>query len=214
MNGIYLLIPFKGLNTSKSRLSSVLPLSERRKLSLAMLLDVITVARKSKLLDKIYIVTPDLNISGSIKDVSLIFEPPPCDLNKAVQIGMNICIKMNAKAALILPADIPFIKPEDICNIIKLSSYEKRVIVICKSKSGGTNALLMKPPGIIPPCFGNESFEKHVLASKERNIPIKIYSSPTVETDVDYPDSLLTERLTLGENTRKVVEYFLAASFI
>ncbi|MEM1885373.1 MAG: hypothetical protein QXZ24_07175, partial [Candidatus Jordarchaeales archaeon] len=67
MNNTYLVIPFKGLETAKSRLSPLLPPDARQKLSLAMLLDVITAAKKSKMFKKILIVTTDRKFKVSYK---------------------------------------------------------------------------------------------------------------------------------------------------
>lgn len=205
MNNVHLVIPFKGLDAAKSRLSPFLSLSERRKLSFAMLLDVINVAKRSGIFKEIHIVTPDFSIASSLKGVNFIFERPPCDLNKAIQLGIAFCIRCNADSVLILPADLPFIKPEDILNIIELGEQDREVIVISRSRSGGTNALFIKPPGILPPQFGENSFKKHVSSSKARGIPVKVYSSQTVEVDIDHFSALLTEGLSLGENTKKVI---------
>ncbi|MEM3663240.1 MAG: 2-phospho-L-lactate guanylyltransferase [Candidatus Jordarchaeales archaeon] len=205
MNNIHLVIPFKGLDAAKSRLSPFLSLSERRKLSFAMLLDVIGIAKRSEIFKEIHIVTPDLSIVNSLKGVNFIFERLPCDLNKAIQLGIDFCTRCNADSVLILPADLPFIKPKDILNIVELGEQDQEVIVISQSRSGGTNALFMKPPGILPPQFGEDSFKKHVSSSKARGIPVKVYSSPTVEIDIDHLNDLLTEGLSLGKNTKEVI---------
>lgn len=206
MNEIYLVIPFKGLETAKSRLSPFLPPDVRQKLSLAMLLDVVAAAKKSKLFKEILIVTADRNFKVPCKGVTLIFESPPCELNKAVQLGINFCSEHGAKAALILPADLPFITPTDIENIVKMGEPDDKVVVISPSESDGTNALFMKPPGIIPPCYGEDSFKKHISASKERGVPVKVYTSPTIEVDIDYINALLTDFPNLGKNTKKVID--------
>ncbi|MEM4446665.1 MAG: 2-phospho-L-lactate guanylyltransferase [Candidatus Jordarchaeales archaeon] len=206
MNNTYLVIPFKGLETAKSRLSPFLPPDARQKLSLAMLLDVITAAKKSKMFKKILIVTTDRKFKVSYKGVTLIFESPPYDLNKAVQLGVDFCSKHGAKAALILPADLPLITPSDIKNIIKMGEPDEKVVVISPSESNGTNALFMKPPGIIPPYFGEDSFNKHISASRERGVSVKVYTSPTIKTDIDYINTLLINALNLGKNTKKVID--------
>lgn len=205
MSNIHLIIPFKGLDAAKSRLSFFLSKDERRKLSFAMLLDVIAAAKESEVFKEIHVVTPDLSLAIPLEGVTLIFEHPPCELNKAIQLGVEFCIKRNAEAILILPADLPFIKPRDIRNIVEMGKQDREVVVISQSESGGTNALFMKPPGIIPPKYGKDSFRKHVSTSKAKGIPVKIYASPTIKIDVDYPNSLLTQEFPLGKNTKEVV---------
>jgi len=205
MDNIHLIIPFKGLDMAKSRLSPFLSPNERRKLSLAMLLDVLVSSKKSGAFTEIHVVTPDPSITRLLREVNFIIEQPPYDLNKAVQLGIDFCMRRNADAVLILHADLPFIKPEDVLNIIELSKQNREIIVISQSKSGGTNALLIKPPDIIPPQFGEDSFKRHVSSSRAKGILVRTYASPTVEIDIDHPSALLTEGLILGENTKKVV---------
>jgi 2-phospho-L-lactate guanylyltransferase len=90
---------------------------------------------------------------------------------------------------LVLPADIPLITPEDVNQIVKLAD-KKPSIVISPSRNNGTNALLQKPPNLINPCFGPNSFSKHKTQASQRKIPTKIYKSEKVTLDIDSPKDI------------------------
>jgi len=110
-------------------------------------------------------------------------------LNKAVDQATRWCLQKGAESVLVLPADIPLLKPEDVNKIVCLSS-EKSSVVVSPSKKGGTNALLMKPPNIIRPRFGPNSFRKHLDEASTRKIPCKIYLSKRVSLDIDSVEDL------------------------
>lgn len=89
-------------------------------------------------------------------------------------------------------------------DMLRVLSYVRmRKVVISPSRTLGTNALLLRPPGVIPLRFGGRSFPLHVEESLKAGIRPRIYRSPTVATDVDGVEDLLAaETLGLGTRTR------------
>ncbi len=209
MKNLHLIIPFKGVGKAKSRLSPSLPHPERQKLSLAMLLDVIDVAVATGSFDGIHVVTPDRDLTLPFKKINVIVEPPPHSLNNAIAHGILLCIKLGAKAVLVLPADIPFIEVSDINAIIEKGENEEEVVVLAESKSGGTNALLLKPPTAILPDFGEDSFKRHILRARAKGVHVETYASPRIKTDIDYPQDLLSvENVKAGPRTALLLEKY------
>ncbi len=54
----------------------------------------------------------------------------------------------------------------------------------------GTNAALLRPPGLFPLKFGDYSFQPHVRAARGTGKPCVVLRLPGVELDIDTPADL------------------------
>ncbi|MEM3506517.1 MAG: 2-phospho-L-lactate guanylyltransferase [Candidatus Bathyarchaeia archaeon] len=198
---VFLIIPVKKLSDSKTRLSSILSPIERKALMLAMIKDVLKAAKSSKKIDNIILVSSDQNVFKISKEFNIEFleERSQHGLNNALQNAIKYCIKKNSKSVLIIPADIPLVLAEDLEEIIGLS--ESSSIVITPSKNGcGTNALMLSPPNIIQPMYGNNSFYSHIYEAKIKGVETKVYKSYRLALDIDTPKDL-KDFMSLKTNT-------------
>ena len=81
-----------------------------------------------------------------------------------------------------------YLTKEDIESITKIGNEKKEIVVIAPDREmKGTNALLVKPPGILQYQFGSESFRCHWRQFQDRHIENRIYYSTTISFDVDFP---------------------------
>ncbi len=182
---VFAVVPVKKLDEAKSRLSSLLTRNERRQLCLKMLGDVLRAIGLAKGLQETVGVSIDPTVLQTIRDLNLltIRESQP-GLNHAVSEATDWCIQKGADSVLILPADIPLLRPTDISHILSLG--EKVAMVISPSRrEEGTNALLLTPPNIIPPCYGPGSFQRHIEAASKRGIEFHTSKSMEVALDID-----------------------------
>lgn len=193
---VHVIIPFKGVMESKSRLMSGISDYQRKRLVKAMLSDVITAVTNSKNVNHLIVVTPDKKIENIIpKDATLLLEDRLRGINHAIMEATEYSLTMNAEATLVIPADLPLITPQDIDTIISMGKY-KPIIILSPSLTGGTNILYRSPPQVIKPKFGKNSFQTHLKESRKINIEPKIYSSKRVSLDLDEI-----------EDVKKIVEY-------
>ncbi len=69
-----------------------------------------------------------------------------------------------------LAADLPLIGPEDLEALARLGECSSRLVVASPDRfEDGTNALLMRPPGVIPYALGPGSFKRHVARARRRS---------------------------------------------
>lgn len=195
-----ILIPLKDLSEAKASFSSILSGEQRRQLSLAMLGDILTVVDRIEAVDAM-VVTPDEDVSDFVEGEGFKVIPEPgVGLNRALEIAIGKSIDSGFREALILPADVPLLKPDDIQEILSLAEGD-RAVVITPSKENGTNALLLRPPDVIDLHFGGESFSEHVKEAQSRELKPRIYRSENLERDIDEPSHLLKVE-TLGKGTK------------
>lgn len=186
---VFVVIPVKTLLKSKMRLSMVLTPQERQTLTLAMLEDVLKAVKCSVVCQTVVISSdPTVKELANNFGVSYLKERKH-ELNQAVKQATEWCIQNNANSVLILPADIPLLIPEDINRVVKLCA-KGALVVISPSQNGGTNALLQKPPDLIPTHFGPNSFSKHKTEALHKGILTRVYRSKRVATDIDSPKDL------------------------
>ncbi len=195
-----LLIPIKNLEESKTSFSEEFSTEQRKNLTLSMLEDLLNVGKKVKAVDTT-VVTPDSGVEDFVEnqDINVIMEPD-VGLNRALDIAIGDSIDSGFDSVLILPGDVPLIKPEDVEEILNLANG-KRSVVITPSKENGTNALFLHPPDVMELKFGGESFPEHVKEAQSRDIKPKIYRSENLERDIDDPTNLIKVE-TLGKGTR------------
>ena len=187
---VFAVIPVKTLLRSKTRLSEILNPQERQTLTLTMLEDVLEAVQRSYMIQKVVVVSSDYKVREFASNFGAKFLPEKTQgLNQAVEQAIGWCVENDAKSVLVLPADIPLITSSNVDHIINLGS-EQTSIVISPSKNGGTNALLQKPPNLIPLHFGPQSFSRHLAEASNKGVIPRIYRSQNVAIDIDSPQDL------------------------
>ncbi len=194
----FAVVPVKTLLKSKTRLSNYFTIQERPLFTLAMLEDVLNTLKSSKI-DKTIVISSDSTVEAMVKNFGMTFlQEAQEGLNKALNQATRWCLRKEAELVLALPADAPLITTKDVDEIVNLAL--KNSVVISPSCDGGTNALLQKPPGIVSPCFGPDSFKRHISKAHAKHVRIKIYVSANVLFDID-SDTDLEQLLKMGQET-------------
>lgn len=198
---LWAIIPVKNLSNAKSSLSKALDPEQRQRLALAMLADVINVARQSSSVSGAAVVSPDEKIIDFARENGATgVAEPGLGLNGALKMAIEHVVDLGAKSVLIIPGDLPLLKSADIENIATMATAQ-RDVVISPSKANGTNALLLRPPDVINLRFGGESFPLHIKEAVQAGVKPRIYRSQTVAIDIDELEDLIKIE-TLGPGTR------------
>ncbi len=186
------IIPMKPLHRAKQRLQSVLADGERLALAQEMLVHVLTTVIDSGIADLAAVISPDVNVLDLAADYGFValFETER-GYNEAVEQGIGWAQAVSASDVLVLPSDLPALTPADLNHIAQLSNTPSYVAVIAPDVRGaGTNALLLRPPDLIPPSFGQDSFQRHRELAQAVGVEPRIYRSPSIAHDVDLPADL------------------------
>jgi 2-phospho-L-lactate guanylyltransferase len=159
-----------------------------------MLEDVLTSLRKTSLVDQVFVITSDREVEdrASSFGVKTITDVPSGGINESLTRVTEQELKSRCSSPLlVLPVDLPLVTSSAIdCIIGKLENHPSSLVVISPSRSGGTNALLRNPPNVIPTKYGANSFHAHVQEAASRKIPLMVYRSEDLETDLDTPSDL------------------------
>ncbi len=189
---LYSIIPIKKLDKVKLRLSSLLNKEMRRELSLFMLRDVLKTIASTKEVDEAVVVSSD----KAVLDVAEDYGFTPLDegfqngVNQAIEVANALCLRNGASSTLVLPADIPLIKPEDILQILGASRVEDSIVITPCIRLCGINALLRRPPDVIRTSYDNESFKTHIKYAYQENIHLSVVKLKSVMLDIDTPEDI------------------------
>jgi 2-phospho-L-lactate guanylyltransferase len=186
-----ILIPVKGLDRAKLRLSDHLPSSARRTLGLAMLTDIL---EATGAWTRRFLVTddPDARTVGMTFGCSLVHDPA-AGLNAALEAGTEVAAAAGATALLVLPCDVPLVTAADVAAVFACPEN----VVVAQSPDGGTNALLRRPPDAMPTRFGPASADAHRRAAEKARVDCRVGIFESLSLDVDtYSDLVRLARLT------------------
>jgi 2-phospho-L-lactate guanylyltransferase len=188
---LWLAVPVKPLAESKSRLSPALDARGRVALSRRLLAHVLGAAQAAGVLAGILVVSRDPAVRAlAAQHGALPLTEPVPDLNAALDAARAAACERGADALLVLPADLPLLAAGDIAHLHALIG--RAPVAIVPSRTGGTNALALRPPDALPFAFGEESFAAHCALAAARGLAVEVWESPALAVDVDLPADLVS----------------------
>ncbi len=195
------IVPIKPFNRSKSRLASVLNDQQREALSRKMLERTLTTLTQVEGIGGILVISRDnaaLRLARRF-EVQTVQESGTPELNEALSRATQAVMSWGATSVLVVASDIPLMTAQDIEAMLKLGEEDEGIVIASDRHDQGTNALLMRPPGLIDYCFGPNSFQNHIAEALEKKVAVHIYESPNLALDVDMPDDLEEYRSILSQ---------------
>lgn len=183
-------VPVKSLAEAKSRLAEHLTTDERRDLVVCLLRQTIAAIQQSGVVDQIAVVTPQPNLAAGLAVDVL---PDAGSLNGSLSTAVQWALSLGAAKLLIVPVDLPHITSEAVRELIETDAPLYGIAIV-STMDGGTGALLLTPPNIIPPAFGPGSFARHLMLARLEGVRAEQVDSPAFALDLDTPEDL--HRLT------------------
>lgn len=189
---VWAIVPVKPLNRAKSRLASVLSPEMRYEFARMMLQQVLSTLSATPEVTGTLVISRDTKALSMARDLGAktIQEGSPSELNPALIRATELVRMWRADALLIIPADLPFVNSYDLSGIIQQGQYGLSVVLATDYERDGTNAMLVRPPGLIHYAYGEGSFARHMEMAENAGASIHIYESELLKLDVDIPEDL------------------------
>ncbi len=196
------IVPIRGLETAKTRLGSDLDPEERRALVAELLRRTLVATRDARRIAGTVVVTMDPAAAGlarSHRAIGLVERAP--GLNEAIEAARSLAVARGATAVLVLPADLPAAAPEHVDALLEAAAgfgARAGLVALVTDRHGlGTNVLLLSPPALITPAFGEGSRREHERAARAAGGRYEEIDSP-LSLDVDTADDLVAAEAALG----------------
>jgi 2-phospho-L-lactate guanylyltransferase len=226
---IWAVLPAKNFEQAKERLSPALSPLERQRLFKAMFEDVLTALVDAPSLAGVMVVTRDAAAIDICKPhgVRILREDENRGQTAAIEFAVATLTREKASGMLTAPGDVPLATGAEIEQVLashaaileenspvpqstqKLAQNSTMTIVPAHDERG-SNCIVCTPPGLIPYQFGNDSFQPHLAAAKERGVTPNIIKFPGIGLDIDRPEdlvALLTRVAETGEASGRAVQY-------
>ena len=177
---MHFLLPFKGVESAKSRWSELG--TKRHHLVLQILRQNLKTVASVVGSENVFLVTPEP--SEALSDL-----PVLCvegrglnrDLHQALEL---LSIQTDVSRLGVLLPDLPALAAQDIESII--FALEEKPIVLCPDREDfGTNALAMRPAGVLDFLFEGASFSRHSQACDELGLDYAVVRSEGLAHDCD-----------------------------
>lgn len=201
---VWAIVPVKPLNRAKSRLADVLLPEQREALATALLLRTVRLLLPLSYIQGVLVISRDSKALAMVRDLGAqtVQESGAPELNNALLRATQALKLWGAEAALIVPADIPLLTAEEVVQVVELGRRPNSVVLVPDHNEQGTNLLLVRPPGIIPYAFGENSFQQHQHDAQRVGATVLIHHSQRAALDLDTAQDLLRYvelAKTLGE---------------
>ncbi|HUZ76116.1 MAG TPA: 2-phospho-L-lactate guanylyltransferase [Chloroflexota bacterium] len=205
------LVPVKSLVAAKSRLANELPPAQRGAVTLAMLRAVLEQLTLTPGIDAVATISRDDDVLAVARELgSASLSEQPGGLNAALEQGRAWARDLGAEALLVVPGDVPLARASDFGALLAaLSQLQGPALALTPSADGGTNALLLRPPELIPFRFGHDSAAQHQQEAERRGVAVALVPRPRLAFDVDSPAdyqrylALEREALAAAERPRR-----------
>jgi 2-phospho-L-lactate/phosphoenolpyruvate guanylyltransferase len=183
------IVPHRGLDAAKTRLSPVLTAGERGELAAHLLRRVLRVAREA---------IPDVVVISPSPALATIVQAAGARLSVQRGLGLNEGLDQARAAALedgvttllVLHGDLPELTAADVRALADAIPDVAGVAIAPDRAGTGTNGLGLRPPGVIPFRFGTGSRDAHAAAAGLAGVPSAFVERPGLGFDLDTPDDL------------------------
>ena len=190
------LIPIKGFDRGKSRLSEVLAPRERAQLARDLFEHVMRVLRASPAIEGIAVVSDSPEAcehAERLGVVALSDATGSKGLADVVDSALRDLERRGATSVVICMSDLPDLTVRDIANVARALA-ESDVVLVPDLLQRGTNVIAVRPATGLPSCLGHEdSLQRHHARARELGLTVSVQLSSGIGFDVDSPGDL--ERL-------------------
>ena len=199
------ILPVKSFGRAKQRLTG--GFGDRPGLAAAMVADVLDALAAVPELDELIMVTAQAVSADT--DFLIVHDPVEAGQSAAAARGIEAALERGAERVLLVPGDCPALDPREVSALLALPGD---VVIVADRHGTGTNSLVLTPPTIMAPAFGEGSFARHERLAAEAGASFVVADARSLELDVDTPDDLAALRRALDARpdgavrTRRLLE--------
>ncbi len=172
------IVPFKGLDGAKSRLSAALSPDERARLALEMLERVLVACEGASSIRRTLLVTPEPGLGR--REVEVLVDS---DTGHADAVALALADPRAERGAVVVMADCPLVEPDSLDALVEAA----RPLALVPAHDGGVNALALRNPRSFTPAFAVPATET-VARARAAGIEPVIVDDERLSLDVDRPE--------------------------
>jgi 2-phospho-L-lactate guanylyltransferase len=184
------LLPVRRLDDAKGRLGPHLEPAERSTLARALLARAAT-ALFAAGVERVAVITRDERLRACPPHPRLeTLHQASVGLNPAIRAGQGWAREIGAQALLVVLPDLPLLTADDVRALLDPPPPIPGAVIAPDRHGTGTNALLLAPPDLIEPAFGEGSAARHRAALAAAGVTPRSVCREGLSLDLDTPDDL------------------------
>jgi 2-phospho-L-lactate guanylyltransferase len=191
-------ITAKRFGRAKQRLAGSIDEALRLELVEAMLADVLAAVSESRMLSATVVVTGEPAAADLARSAGaeVIGDTGDEGHSEAALLGVARAVEFGAECVVLLPGDCPLLDPRELDHL--LTGLPDPYVAIVPDRHGtGTNSLVLVPPDVMRPAFGEGSNERHQTIARAAGVPFTVEELPTLALDLDTPADIVALTLSL-----------------
>ncbi|MDP9270635.1 MAG: 2-phospho-L-lactate guanylyltransferase [Chloroflexota bacterium] len=184
-----LIVPHRGLEAAKTRLSPVLSAEERGDLAAHLLRRVLRVARQA--IADVVVISPSAALRELVEEADArLLVQRGLGLNEGLDQARAAAVAEGVGTLIVLHGDLPELGLADV-EALAAAVPGPTGVAIAPDKTGtGTNGLALQPPDVIEFHFGAGSRAAHELAARTGGVAAVVVERPGLAFDLDTPEDL------------------------
>ena len=187
------ILPLKPVKQSNSRLKLLLSPTERERLTLTMLEDVLDTLGCVSDLGGLLVVTSCPIVKDYLSKLGVTYlEEGGCpELNSAINKGVRFLEKMGTRKFFTIPGDVPLIAVAEINQLIACLRRTEGIILVPSHDGAGTNSIASSIPIQITTQFGVNSLAAHCRIAQDQGLSVDVLPLSGLGFDIDWPGDLI-----------------------
>lgn len=191
-SGRWALVPAKPFALAKTRLAAALSPEVRARLAQELLERTLIRLCEIDALDGVAVLSRDAQAAlvASKYGALPLPEARTTQLGELIDSGLAALEERRVEVALVVLSDLPYLATKDVEAMLELGERHS-VVIAADTHDEGTNALLLRPPGRMPTCFGRYgSFLAHERRARMLGLDAVPIRRPSLGFDLDTVDDL------------------------
>jgi 2-phospho-L-lactate guanylyltransferase len=202
------ILPVKRFGAAKQRLGADVAEELRAALARAMVADVLDALHGTRSIELVIVVSSEDSLAHVAEErgAILVRDDLESGQSAAVTRGVERARAEGAERVLCVPGDCPAVDTAELEDLLASEPPGAREVVVIPDRHGtGTNGLLLTPPDVIEPSFGEGSCERHLALARAAGVAARMARPPSLLLDVDTRADLDVLRARLaGSDARGV----------
>jgi 2-phospho-L-lactate guanylyltransferase len=181
------ILPVKRFGAAKQRLGADVADELRAALARAMVCDVLDALARTPSIAVVIVVSGEASIARATADRSaiLVADDEESGQSAAVTRGVTRALSEGVERVLCVPGDCPSVEPSELEDLLRAPARPREVVVIPDRHGTGTNGLLLSPPDLIAPSFGEGSCERHLALARAVGVAARVARPASLLLDID-----------------------------
>ncbi len=173
------LVPIKGFHAAKARLAPVLGASDRERLARYLATRVIQAFGPIPS----FVACDDERVAAWAEELGAgVLWGPGLGLNGAIDVGVETLAGKGIDHVVIAHGDLP--RPDALASV----AVDGTIVLVPDRRRDGTNVIARPTSVRLPAEYGAGSFDRHLAAALEANVPVQVRTDPYLSIDVDTID--------------------------